>query len=147
MIILDLANDGLIEKSELDLTNWLAKLEDQYLLDENWLLAYEVAVKKWIGTDHTYVDGVPYFKQLLKHKISFYDPNRQIKPIDYIDKEVIEADTETEYENTQTEVAEVNQVELFPDITYDFNEGDDTEEFNHDFDDQDDLDIDYLNYQ
>lgn len=147
LIILDLANDGLIEKTDLDLTNWLAKLEDQYLLDENWLLAYEIAVKKWIGTDYSYIDGVPYFKQLLKHKISFYDPTRQIKPIDYIDKEVIEPDTETEYENTQTEVAEGNQAELFPDITYDFNEGDDTEEFNHDFDDQDDLDIDYLNYQ
>jgi hypothetical protein len=79
--------------------------------------------------------------------LPFYDPTRQIKPIDYIDKEVIEADTETEYENTQAESAQVNQVELFPDITYDFNEGDDTEEFNHDFDDQDDLDIDYLNYQ
>lgn len=147
LIILDLVNDGLIEKAELDLTNWLSKLEDQYLLDENWLLAYEVALKKWIGTDYAYINKVPYFKQLLKHKISFYDPNRQIKPIDYISKEVIEADIETEYENTQTEISELIKVELIPDISYDLNEGEDTEEFDHYFNDTDDLDIDYLNYQ
>jgi len=147
LIILDITNDGLIEKTELDLTNWLSKLEDQYLLDENWLLAYEIAVKKWIGTDYTYVDSIPYFKQLLKNKISFYDSSLQIKPIDYIETEIVEKDTEIEYENSQAEVIEANQVELFSEMAYDFNEGEDIGEFDHDFYDEDDLDIDYLNYQ
>ncbi len=147
LIILDIANDGLIEKADLDLSLWLSKLDDQSLLDENWLFAYEIAIKKWIGKDYTYINSVPYFKQLHKNKISFYDSSLQIAPINYIEKNTIEADSDTEYESTPSLTVSEKIPELSNLIDYDFNEGEDNIEFIHEFIGNDSLDIDYLNYQ
>ena len=64
LITLDLVNSKLIDKADLDTTKWVDLLETQSLKNENWLFAYEVGIKKWIGTDFNYIDSVSYFKIL-----------------------------------------------------------------------------------
>ncbi|MES2267739.1 MAG: RNA-directed DNA polymerase [Bacteroidota bacterium] len=81
LIILDMMSVGLIQKGDLDIAKWEEKLDKQSLLDENWLFAYEIAAKKWIGSSYDYINEVPFFKILKKSKISFYNSELQIEPI------------------------------------------------------------------
>ncbi len=81
LIILDLIENELIKEDEIDLSVWKSKIDEHSLMDENWLLAYECAVKGWLLDDFSYIDKVPYFKILKQNKISFYDGNRQIDTI------------------------------------------------------------------
>lgn len=146
LITLDLINEGLIEKTKIDVANWLIKLDEQSLTDENWLFAYEISIKKWIGKDFSYIDKVPYFKQLNKNKISFYDPKRQINKIDLGLDEIIEVDPETEYENCQTLKEMEQDIEFLTEISYSVNDDENLLEFDGVFETEDDWDIDYLNY-
>lgn len=152
LLILDLADNGLIAKGELDISKWISKLDKQFLIDENWLFSYEISIKKWIGKEFRYIDENPYFKQLRKGKVSFYDGTRQIEVIDFSKKETLESDQETEYENvSNTESAEL-EISKLKDIEYEFNESDEDVDFYpkfslEDLDDIDELDFDYLNYQ
>ncbi len=81
LIILDLLDKKLIKKHEIDLSEWKSKIDENSLLDENWLLAYECAAKGWLLDDFSYIDKVPYFKTLKDNKVSFYDSNRQMELI------------------------------------------------------------------
>lgn len=81
LIILDLLDKKLIKKHDIDLSAWKLKIDENSLLDENWLLAYECSVKGWLLDDFSYIDKVPYFKTLKKNHISFYDSNRQMELI------------------------------------------------------------------
>lgn len=152
LIVLDLVQAGLIEKSDLDTTEWESKLHAASLIDENWLLAYELGVKKWIGSSHTYIDAVPYFKILRSTGISFYDGTLQIDAIDLTKKETIEAEPETEYEkaaeNKTTEITEdvVETPAKIEDIEYSFGGDEEEIEMDGSFDEEDILDVDYLNY-
>lgn len=143
LIVLDLLNDGLIEKSEINLSEWTTKLEEQSLIDENWLLAYECSIKNWLGKDFNYIEKVPYFKILKKNKISFYDSTRQIEPI-FATSSV---DTSPDYDITNSTI-ETNidhpineEIETYSNFIGDV----DDIEFNNKFIIEDDIDFDYLN--
>lgn len=114
LIALDMMHEGLINKTDLDTTYWSTKLNEQSLKDENWLLAYEVAIKKWIGRGYPYIDKVPYFKILRTNKISFYDKDKQITPIDLDKEDSLQNDPETEYEKQMdnSEVPQLNSSEI-----------------------------------
>lgn len=130
LIALNLTKMGLITQTDLDTSEWEQKLDEISLFNGNWLFAYEVGVKKWIGSSHTYVDSVPFFKILKNNGISFYDENLQIQPIDLNKNEVIEAEPETEYENTSEDDDLVAPIIEFDTV----------------FDEVDPLDIDYFGY-
>ncbi|MBE9466317.1 hypothetical protein ACFP1I_24885 [Dyadobacter subterraneus] len=97
LLILHLASLNLIKAEDLDTSRWVQKLNEQYLTDESWLFAYEISLKKWIGTDFTYVNRNPYFKQLRKAKVSFYDESRQIEVVNFSKVQTVETDQEVEY--------------------------------------------------
>ena len=82
MIILDLIQNKLVEKADYDDTAWVSELSESSLMDENWLISYEMSIKKWIGSNHTYITNAPYFNILNKKKVEFYNPDLQIKPLD-----------------------------------------------------------------
>lgn len=140
LITLDLINSKLIDKDDLDITNWLDLLETPSLKNENWLFAYEVGIKKWIGKDYNYIDSVPYFKILKNNKISFYDSTRQITPIDFLKRDV----NEVKYENVS--VVSQDTDDISDNINYEFQGHNSQEELNHELVGNDELDIDYLNY-
>ncbi len=83
IITLDLLHSSLIERADLDISSFESKLDELSLMDENWLLSYEIACKKWLGRRaYSYINNVPYFKILRHNKISFYDETLQIEPIE-----------------------------------------------------------------
>lgn len=82
MIVLDLIQNNLINKSDYDDSIWLSELSETSLMTENWLISYEMSVKKWIGTNHNYTTQAPYFNILKKKKVEFYDPSLQMTPLD-----------------------------------------------------------------
>jgi hypothetical protein len=68
-----------------DPSNWIAKLTGPNLWSEYWLLAYEAVKKKWLsptdGKDYLAID--PYFSQLQKAGVEFYDPT--LVPVPLVD--------------------------------------------------------------
>ncbi|MCF2494455.1 RNA-directed DNA polymerase [Dyadobacter chenhuakuii] len=97
LLILHLLNLKLINHADLDLTRFLEKLNVEYLTDENWIFTYEISLKKWIGNEFSYIDKNPYFKQLRKAKVSFYNEDSQIEVIDFLKKQIVEPDQGVEY--------------------------------------------------
>ena len=53
----------------------------QGLVSNMWLLAYEADLKGWLQGSTAYVDAHPYFGELKKRKVSFYDIKRNVKDI------------------------------------------------------------------
>ena len=157
LIILDIMNDGLIKKSDIDTGEWSKKLGGQSLIDENWLLAYECSIKEWLNSDYQYIEKVPYFKQLRKNKISFYDSSRQIAPVDLNEKIDLIPDAETEYSNSSMITATVIETEEQTEAAIEFEETEEFEtysnfigdeddiEFEGGFSDDDSIDFDYFN--
>lgn len=141
LIVLDLIESGLIDKKDIDVSQWEKLLEAPSLKNENWLFAYELGKKKWIGKDFNYIESTPYFKILKNNQISFYDPERQIIPIDITAKKTA-IEPVVEYESTSQEPIEPKE----KDITYEFQEDSRQDELNYEIYGDDELDIDYLNY-
>lgn len=83
LIALDLISEGLIDQKDINTLYWESLLDLTSLKDENWLLAYEVAAKKFLpNVSLDYIKRSPYFKILYENKISFYNPNNQISSIE-----------------------------------------------------------------
>ncbi len=142
LIILDLVDSKLINKSDLDCSEWLTLLDLQSLKNENWLFAYEMGIKKWIGTNFNYIDNDPYFKILKNNHISFYDPKRQINKVEISTKGTGESD---QYDHLNLDEG-LEIPETKKEIQYEFqNEFDDTI-VSSIYSGIDELDIDYLNY-
>ena len=141
MLILDLIQTGLIAKKDIDLSDWEKFLEAASLKNENWLFAYEMGIKKWIGKDYNYIDSTPYFKILRTNKISFYNPDLQITPVDLVTKKEEEPSIEYEQSSDKQQVASTQE-----DIVYEFQGDSEQDELNYEIYGDDDLDIDYLNY-
>ena len=141
LIILDLINVGLIEKADINVDDWEKKLISDSLLDENWLFAYENSVKKWVGTDFSYIDKVSYFKILNSNKISFYNPDKQVEVLDTTSGPVVIPDDGIDYTTTSTiETTETEKVETYSNFIGD----EDDDEFEQGFS-EDDVDMDYFN--
>jgi len=76
LLMLDARAKGLIAKSE-KFSRWLPLMQPNSLATENWLLAYEARVKKWlppVGTKE-YIKTVAGFGLLGSNGVSFYDEN------------------------------------------------------------------------
>jgi len=72
IILLDIFQLKLIiSRSKLDLSDLIADFIEDNLSSELWLLIYEATFQKWIKS--TAVKSSPFFKELLRLNISFYD--------------------------------------------------------------------------
>ncbi|WP_289996662.1 RNA-directed DNA polymerase [Photorhabdus laumondii] len=65
------------------LTNTLKKFANiESLESSSWLLTYEAGKRKWLkNTDTDFIKSHHFFRVLLDHDISFFDPNMRISPI------------------------------------------------------------------
>lgn len=139
----------LIKEEYLDTSRWLQKLNEQYLTDESWLFTYELSLKKWIGTDFMYVNKNPYFKQLHKAKVSFYDENRQIEVVDFLKVQSVETDHEVEYSSESSIIEVQTQIPTDPNQPVSGLNYQNLRDMFSGFDNMiegDELDIDYLDY-
>jgi hypothetical protein len=74
IILLDLIEQKqIISISKLNLTDLIADFTEDNLSSELWLLIYEGIFKKWITSSA--VSASPYFREMSRLKISFYDAN------------------------------------------------------------------------
>jgi hypothetical protein len=146
LIILDLIESGLIDKADISTEEWDKKLEKESLYDENWLLAYEISIKKWIGTSYSYIDEVSYFNLLRKSKVSFYNPDLQIEPLDLEQNDTLIEKPQNKTSNIEPiQESEINTTaDLSEDANYDLAEAsEDIELFDYGFGEGD---FDYLDY-
>ncbi|MGF7036881.1 RNA-directed DNA polymerase [Mucilaginibacter lappiensis] len=74
---LDMKAAGLIPKG-LDTTGWESLLVAENLYNEFWLVAYEVAKKKWLPVKKPYLHTDPFFKILKDEDVEFYDMSLSI---------------------------------------------------------------------
>jgi hypothetical protein len=104
MITLDLIESGFIDKTKYDNSYWASELNENSLMNENWLMAYEMTVKKWIGSDYSYLSKIPYFEILNKKKVEFYNPSLQVQSINITpigsDETKDSKEPETPYDNS-----------------------------------------------
>lgn len=117
LLTLDMVELNLIDKKGLDTSVWELDLKEESLYNEKWLFAYEVGVKKWLKGNFDYIDKVPFFKILKKHKVSFYDSKRQliIKQATSKPSQVNVVDT-----NENQHISDYNNIfELFKLLNYD----------------------------
>lgn len=72
---LDLKKNGFIHKS-VKTTALKAELNEESLMNNKWLLAYEATIKGWLKpkkADIKFIKSHPFFSKLEKGKVSFYD--------------------------------------------------------------------------
>jgi hypothetical protein len=74
---LDMINAGLIPKG-LDTQGWEQLLTAENLYNEYWLIAYEVAKKKWLPIKKPYLNSDPFFKLLKNENVEFYNTGLSI---------------------------------------------------------------------
>lgn len=74
---LALKNNGGIPQG-LTTSLWETNLTEQGLFNDNWLLAYEAAVKGWLTSTTNYINNDPFFKELKNRNVEFYDMNLNI---------------------------------------------------------------------
>lgn len=81
LLSLDLRQRGLLT-GLLDLSTWRSAANSDGLRSEMWLIAYEATKKGWwpIKQSSGYITGHPYFGDLWKKGIEFYDPAKKARP-------------------------------------------------------------------
>jgi hypothetical protein len=80
LIALDLRSLGLID-GQLNTNLWQQSMNDAGLTSNMWLLAYEAELKGWLTGATQYVDAHPYFSELKKRGISFYNLKKNVTDI------------------------------------------------------------------
>lgn len=80
LIALDLRSLSLID-GELNTKLWQQSMSETGLTSDMWLLAYEAELKGWLSGTTPYVDADPYFSELKKRGVSFYNVKKNVKDI------------------------------------------------------------------
>ena len=81
LILLDLRQMGLIDGA-FDVSVWTQAMTVKGLESNLWLVAYEADLKGWLTPPvANFVQNHPYFAELQKHNVSFYDKERGLKNI------------------------------------------------------------------
>jgi hypothetical protein len=81
LIALDLEMQGLL-KSPMNKEYWRDQCTADGLNGVHWLFAYENDVKGWVNPKQSgYVAQDPFFSELRKKNISFYDGSRTVQPL------------------------------------------------------------------
>jgi hypothetical protein len=78
LLVLDLESRGLLD-GQLDKSHWQKFLTKNHLYSDMWLLAYEADLKGWlIPRDKNFVLKDPWFKEIRRRKVSFYDTRKNV---------------------------------------------------------------------
>jgi hypothetical protein len=83
LIALDLQSLGLID-GQLNTKLWQQSMNEGGLTSNMWLLAYEAELKGWLTGATPYVDAHPYFSELKKRGVSFYNVKKNVTDISKI---------------------------------------------------------------
>jgi hypothetical protein len=83
LIALDLKSLGLID-GQLNTKLWQQSMNEGGLTSNMWLLAYEAELKGWLTGATPYVDAHPYFSELKKRGVSFYNVKKNVTDISKI---------------------------------------------------------------
>ncbi|MEN4952820.1 RNA-directed DNA polymerase [Stenotrophomonas sp. TWI819] len=86
LILLDLEQSRKLPIA-IDHSVWDHLRGEQHLFGSSWLLCYEAGLRNWGGFQRATVDANPYFNDLAKRDIHFYEPFAQSRPIFTFDKE------------------------------------------------------------
>ena len=81
LVLLDLRQMGLIDGA-LDVSLWTQVMTHEGLQSNMWLLAYEADLKGWLTPPNAgFVQTHPYFAELRRRNVSFYDKERRLKNV------------------------------------------------------------------
>lgn len=81
LLLLDLRQMDLID-GEIDISLWAQSMTQTGLNSNMWMLAYEAYRKSWLAPALPgFIESHPYFAELAKRDISFYDENRGVKNV------------------------------------------------------------------
>lgn len=80
LILLDLESTGSLPKT-LASSHWKPFETASALWEEHWMLSYEAGVRGWGGMSDTHVKADPYFEELRKLQIRFYDSGASMNPL------------------------------------------------------------------
>jgi hypothetical protein len=83
LIALDLQSLDLID-GPLNTKLWQQSMNEAGLTSNMWLLAYEAELKGWLTGAAPYVDAHPYFSELKKRGVSFYNVKKNVTDISKI---------------------------------------------------------------
>lgn len=81
LILLDLRQMALLD-GEVDVSLWTRSMTEAGLNSNMWLVAYEADLKDWLSPPVAgFVQNHPYFAELRKRNVSFYDKERRLKNV------------------------------------------------------------------
>jgi hypothetical protein len=81
LVLLDLRQMGLVDGA-IDVSLWTQAMTTKGLETNMWLVAYEADLKGWLAApDPNFVHDHPYFTELRKRNVSFYDKERRLKNV------------------------------------------------------------------
>lgn len=80
LILLDLDSAGALPKT-LAHSRWRPFETSSALWEEQWMLSYEAGVRGWGGMSDTHIKADPYFDELRKLQVRFYDTGALITPL------------------------------------------------------------------
>lgn len=80
LILLDLDAAGALPKT-LAHSRWRPFETSSALWEEQWMLSYEAGVRGWGGMSDTHIKADPYFDELRKLQVRFYDTGALITPL------------------------------------------------------------------
>lgn len=81
VMIFDMIDQKLITAGVINTKKWTSQINSESLTDEKWILAYEMAVKKWETLTWDYIDKETdnaYYKILKDNGVTFYDKGLQV---------------------------------------------------------------------
>lgn len=86
LILLDLEQSGKLPIA-IDHSTWDDLRAEEHLLGDSWLLCYEAGIRNWGGFQKATVEANPYFNDLAKRDIHFYEPLAKSRRIFTFDEE------------------------------------------------------------
>jgi Reverse transcriptase (RNA-dependent DNA polymerase) len=79
LLLLDMAASGSLPKAPAP-SRWKQYEKSDSLWDDLWLLSYEAGVRGWGGMSDAHIAADPYFNELRKHNVRFYDTGATLAP-------------------------------------------------------------------
>jgi len=81
LVLLDLRQMGLVD-GPIDVSLWTQAMTVKGLESNLWLVAYEADLKGWLTpATADFVQNHPYFAELRRRNVSFYDKERRLKNV------------------------------------------------------------------
>lgn len=81
LLALDAAARGLFPRRAFAKDRWESLTDyDQVMAGPHWLVAYEGSVRKWLSAPQSRVSADPFFRELRRRRVRFYDTHPRRNP-------------------------------------------------------------------